>query len=362
MLTETTKKFIGGVAGTESSEEPLVTYALPNGQYADYKFEGIQVPKYYDSIASIKIFYKRQHAGDLYLRFKTAHIDVDNPPASSIADSDSYTAYAGGGVDEKIASLTVPTVAYDGLTAITAGDVLAIKIERDAANASDTYESDFQIAFVEIVFNVEAAASGENDIVSLSELKSYLRKTDTNQDNFLQDWITIVSGQIERYCDRKFRAQTISNEIHDGDGTNRLYTHYFPIAGLAGQSDVEKLSSLQFSNTPDDEWEDIEINIDHIFIDEHKPYIELYDEIFPAGRRNIRVSYFAGYATVPEDVKRMACEMCAMVWKESNAGGIFQLGEAFRRTEESGTEFTKEIIDLDARWKSVLDRYRKVSV
>ena len=361
MLTETIKKFIGGAAGIDSAEEPLATYALPNGQYSDYKFEGIQVPKYFGGISSVKLFYKRQSAGDLYLRFKTSHVDVSNPPASSVVDSGSYAAYAGGGADGKVASLTIPASAYDGLTDIGANDVLAIKIERDAADANDTYEADFQVAFLEVVFNVEQAASGANDIVTLPELKNYLRKTDAAQDNFLQDWITIISGQIERYCDRKFREQAIS-EVRDGDGTNRLYTHYFPVVSLAGETAEEKLSNLQYRNSPDEEWVNIETDLDHIFIDERKPYIELYDEYFPGGVRNIRIAYNAGYAIIPEDVKRAACEMCAMVWKESNAGGIFQLGEAYRSTSDGSSTFTKTLFDLDARWKSVLDRYRKVVI
>ncbi|HEY4611420.1 MAG TPA: hypothetical protein VII11_00375 [Bacteroidota bacterium] len=361
MLTEIIKKFVGGAAGIDSAEEPLATYALPNGQYSDYKFEGIQVPKYFGSIASIKLYYKRQHAGDLYLRFKTSHIDVSNPPASTVVDSGSYTAYAGGGSDGKVASVTVPSSAYDGLTSIDAGDVLAIKIERDAADATDTYEADFQVAFLEVLFNVEQVPGGANDIVTLPELKAYLRKTDAAQDNFLQDWVTMVSGQIERYCDRKFRVQAVT-EIHDGDGTSRLHTHYFPVAALAGDTDAEKLSNLQYRNTPDDEWENLGSDIDHVFIDERKPFIELYGSFFPAGVRNIRIAYTAGFGIIPEDVKRVACEMCAMVWKESNAGGFFQLGEASHSTSAAGTTFTKTLVDLDERWTRVLDRYRKVVV
>lgn len=361
MLTETVKKFISGTAGIDASEEALAYYGLPNGQYADYKFEGIQVPKYFESIASVKLYYKREHGGNLYLRFKTSHVDVSDLPKSSTTDSDNYTAYAGGGIDGKYASITVPSGVYDGLTTIEDFDSLAFKVERDASHASDTYEAEFKISFIEVVFNVEAAASGANDIVTLSELKSYLRKTDTAQDNFLQDWITIVSGQIERYCGRKFRVQTVTETL-DGDGSNTLYTTYFPVTALAGDTDSEKLSNLQYRNTPDDAWTNIETNINHIFIDSKTPYIELYDTYFPEGRLNIRVSYKPGYSTIPEDVKRVACEMVAMVWKESNAGGYFRLGESSTTESVAGTNFTRNFIDLDKRWKAILDSYRVLAV
>lgn len=361
MPTTIHNEFVAPIAGIDSTTDPLPLQPLYNGQYSDYSFRGITIPNFYETISSIKIFYKRQSTGNAYLRFRISHTDVDNPPASQTSDVDSLTAYAGSGTDGKYDSFTIPAAAYNALT-FDSGDILGIKVERDAADALDTYESDLQIAFVQIVFNESSAAVAANDIVLLADIKDYLRKTDTNQDNFLQDWLTIISGQIEEYCDRKFREQTITGEIHDGDGTEILYTHYFPITQLDGATDAAKLANLQYRNDPDSAWTDIETDIDHVFLDSRNPYIEFYDEVFPLGRRNIKVSYKAGYTSIPADVQRVCIEMVAILWKECNAGGFFRIGEGSVTNSIQGTNFTIQFIDLDKRWKALLDRYRKVVI
>ena len=362
MATTTVKRFVTGVAGTDSTTSPLPLYAMLDAQYADFAFEGIEIPSLSSTISSIKLYFKRESTGNAYLRFRISHTDVDSPPSSQTSDVDTLTAYAGGGTDGKITSLTIPAAAYNSLT-IDSGDVLAIKVERDASDALDTYNAAFQIAFVEIVFNL--ASSLSSDILTLAEVKDYLNKSNTTLDGFITDWIAIVSGQIQEYFDNPYEPsykvvqETISSEIHDGDGTEFLYPKYYPIDSLSGATDAAKLANLQQRNTPDDAWADVETDIDHVFIDPRKNYIELYDTTFTFGRQNVTITYVAGPDTVALGIKRVACEMLAMIWKESNASGIFQLGEASGSANQGGTSFNKNILDLDKRWKTELDKHKK---
>lgn len=348
-------KGVSPQAGVDSSISALPLYGLPDNQYSDFRFPAIHVPVGFTGISSVKVFYKREDAGNLYLRFKCEHVDTDGV-SSTTTDADSYTEYAGGGTDGKIASITVPPAVYDGLT-VDSGDVVAFKIERDAADALDTYESLFHVAFIQVTLDATAAGAGVNDIVALATVKRYIGETSSANDDFLQDWITRISSSIERYTGRKFKEQTVE-ELHDGDTTDKLTTRFNPIIALSGTTDTDKLASLQTRPNPDTAWANIETSINQIFIDEFTPYIQLYDQTFPAGKRNIRVKYKTGYSVIPGDIEKVCIEMVAVAWKESKVSGEFRIGE-YSFSENDGSNNTAwGALDLEPRWKATLDLYK----
>ena len=213
-------------------------------------------------------------------------------------------------------------------------------------------------------------ALNSNAIVTLAEAKAQLKIVDsnTNEDATFEGYINEISSAVELYCKRKFVSQSITSELHDGNGGRFLYPRYFPIQQLSTESaptTEQKLASLQYRNSPDDSWIDIEDDIDHIFIetgdDSCRPFIELYDTYFPVGRRNITLSYKAGYTTVPSDVKMAVLEMIQMRWNEAKRGNDW-LGQGNINASQSGNSYSTSLINLDKRWKSVLDRYRVPSM
>jgi hypothetical protein len=208
------------------------------------------------------------------------------------------------------------------------------------------------------------------DLLTVAQAKAYLNigvaATDTSQDDWLQEIISDLSAEVEYYCKRKFAIQSISNEIYDGDSWcvdyngARIHVNYFPITQLStattpAGSDI--LAAVQYRNDPDSSWTNIETDTDHIFINSKWDYIELYDEVFPSGKQNIRLNYKAGYSTIPQDIKRIALEMTAMMWKESNRNkGL--LGESNKSDSGYGQTLTSTLIDLKPQWAKVLNRYR----
>ncbi len=213
-------------------------------------------------------------------------------------------------------------------------------------------------------------ALNSNAIVTLAEAKAQMKlvDTNTNEDATFEGYINEISSAVELYCKRKFVSQSITSELHDGSGGRFLYPRYFPIQQLSTESSpttAQKLASLQYRDTPDSTWTDIEDNINNIFIetgdDSCRPYIELYDTYFPVGRRNITVSYKAGYTTVPSDIKMAVLEMIQMRWNEAKRGNDW-LGQGNINASQSGNSFSTSLITLDKRWKMVLDRYRVPSM
>lgn len=203
------------------------------------------------------------------------------------------------------------------------------------------------------------------DLITFAQAKAYLNigvaAADTNQDVWLQEIISDISAEIELYCKRKFAIQSVSNEIYNGNGENRLLVNYWPVTQLSTETtptDAQKLAAVQYRNDPDSAWTDIETDVDHILFNERWPWLQLCDEVFPSGVQNVRLSYKAGYSTIPQDLKQVCLEMVAIEWKESNRSGVALLGETSKTNSGLGITQTRTLKDMDPRWKKVLDRYR----
>ena len=206
------------------------------------------------------------------------------------------------------------------------------------------------------------------DLLTFADVKDYLNigvaVADTNQDVWLQEVLSDISRQIEISCRRKIAVQSISGEIYDGSswrtqGTNRIYTVYAPITQLSTEttpSDAQKLASVQYRDDPDDTWTDLVTDVDHLIVG--PDYIEAYGAFFPLGSKNIKLSYKAGYSTIPQDLKMVCLEMVAMVYKESNRSSQGILGMATTTDTYAGGAATKAFRDLSPKWEKVLDRYR----
>lgn len=201
------------------------------------------------------------------------------------------------------------------------------------------------------------------DIITVAQAKSQLGITNTDLDTVLGNWISWASDGIEKYLDNKVAVQSISNEIHDGDGTRILYPRYFPIVQLSTETSpttAQKLAALQRRNDVDSSWQDIETNINHVFVDSALPYIELNDEIFWFGKRNIQISYKAGYSTIPGDIVKVCLEMVQMQYNEAKMGKDWLGKTSVNNNEQSGTNRNNSFSQkMEERWAKVLDRYRR---
>lgn len=202
-------------------------------------------------------------------------------------------------------------------------------------------------------------------IPTLAQVKNFLNigvsATDTTQDTVLEGWIDQCSYEIETYCNRKFAVQSVASEIHDGDSSNILYPKYSPVTQISTvttPADADKLAAIQYRTSPDGSWTNLLTNVNNIFTDLDWLYIKLYGTVFPAGERNILVSYKAGYSTLPGDIVRVAIEMVAMYWKRSNYSSLGWLGKGSKSDSGSGLTFSESLLDMGPGWKAVLESYR----
>lgn len=199
-----------------------------------------------------------------------------------------------------------------------------------------------------------------NSIITLAQIREYLKKAsgDTTQDAALQGYIDMASGAIERFIQGPVNVQSYAGEIYNGDGCAELFVDKRPITQLV----TPQAADLQYRDGPGESWQTLEADVNMILIDAKRPYkITLYQTYFPRGRQNIRVSYKAGYATVPDDLKRVCLEMVAEIYSESSMGRG-RLGQSAISGATAGVNSTDDFYELAERHMKVLRRYRKVSV
>jgi hypothetical protein len=207
-------------------------------------------------------------------------------------------------------------------------------------------------------------ALNANAIVTLAEAKAQLNVVDSSMDTTIESWINESSAVIEDYTGRKFAVQSVTGEIQDGDGSRFLYPKYYPITQLSTEttpSTAQKLAALQYRDTPTSTWTNVEDEINYIFLNTNKPFIELYRKTFDVGVENIKISYKAGFSTVPSDIKKVCVEMVQMWYNEYKGGGD-ALGKSTSSQTSMGGNFNVTWMDVDARWKLVLDRYRTITI
>lgn len=113
----------------------------------------IKVPAGATSISSIKVLYFQQSTGNVFMKFYTCKDPVSTLPSTTVFDqTDTDTAYTGAANDQKVGAFTVPTTAYNALGSVAANDLVGIRISRNGASASDTYNTSWCVVSVRFTF------------------------------------------------------------------------------------------------------------------------------------------------------------------------------------------------------------------
>lgn len=153
-------------------------------------------------------------------------------------------------------------------------------------------------------------------LCSLDDVKESLgiSSGDTSRDNLIIRKINMATLFIESYCnlplDHHFKETTYTNEEYDGSGTTQLSLKMRPVTSI---------TSFQRRDTSQnqDDWSDNETDL--YFSDLNSGVIDL---LFNQGTyyNNYRVTYTAGYSTIPADLAE-ACVMLASFYVENSSSG-----------------------------------------
>lgn len=138
------------------------------------------------------------------------------------------------------------------------------------------------------------------DLASVKESLG-IASSDTSKDNLCIRKINQATRAIENYCGRRFALTTYTNEYYSATQVDELVLRQRPIVSFTNL-DIRD-SGLNYDN-----WETIDSKL--YFVDNNPGVLNL---MFNASGRwaRYRVTYSAGYSTIPEDLAEACATLAA---------------------------------------------------
>lgn len=159
-------------------------------------------------------------------------------------------------------------------------------------------------------------SAGQSYLTSLASLRRFLglASTDTTDDDYLNELVVKVSDEIEGLCQRTFLSASYT-EYHRGNGTSELLVNNYPVTAITSCYD-----------DTDRAWgADTAIPAADLQISERTPGLIIYDggtffdtqSALKYAVENIKITYVAGYAVIPQDLEFAANLLCAYYYVRS---------------------------------------------
>ena len=179
---------------------------------------------------------------------------------------------------------------------------------------------------------------------TLAKVKEYLGITDTASDTLLTDLLARLQEAAESYLDRKIESATYT-EQKDGDGTDKLVTHQWPIISVTSlHDDTDRNFTAAF----------LIAAADYVLYKD-RGLIRLDGLTFASGIQNVKIVYVAGYATVPTDLVQALIELVADRFRQKENQGLESLSIGAYSVSFSGEDLPDEV-------KGIFDSYRRTRI
>jgi uncharacterized phiE125 gp8 family phage protein len=135
-----------------------------------------------------------------------------------------------------------------------------------------------------------------NALTTLAQAKSHLSisPSDTLQDARVELFINAASEKIERYTNRKLVSQGTIAELQHGRRENILLLNQWPIIAIS-QVSIDSTGAHTDPATV--------LAANSYAISDDFNSLLLVNSTFPVGFNNVKISYTAGYVTVPSDLE-----------------------------------------------------------
>lgn len=168
-------------------------------------------------------------------------------------------------------------------------------------------------------------------LTTLADVKETLgiASGNTSKDNLIKRKINQATRMIEAFCalpeDHHFAETTYSNEEYQGTGSNQFIFNMRPVTSITS---FQRASS----DASDASWEDVESEV--YFSDNLDAGV--MPLLFSEGTRynSFRVTYTAGYATIPADLAEACVTLAAYLVDNATTGsGVKSKQEGSRKIE-----------------------------
>lgn len=195
-------------------------------------------------------------------------------------------------------------------------------------------------------FEVEVGGSAGytgGTLTDIASVRVYLGGLSTTYtDGEIQAAIDWACAMVETYCNRTFASTTYTEQTYNGHAQDVLYLNQYPVTDVA-----EVLI--------DDE----EVDADDYTVETEGIY---YEDGWPKGRRNISVTYTAGYTTMPADLHMAVTRLAADILVSIGTDGTMlseKIGD-YSYTKASATTENGSKQGILAPYASSIAKYRRM--
>jgi len=189
-----------------------------------------------------------------------------------------------------------------------------------------------------------------------TQIKAYLNISGSDDDTLFAALADRATEAVQKYCGRDFTSTTYT-EYYDGGGFSKLVLDHRPIVSVASvYDDLDRAwaaSSLVAST-------------DYITRDEQGlvEYLRSASALpgtgafFRDGQLNVKITYTAGYASIPDSVAQAAIMLTALLYHRGRQGA-----EGIAEEDEAGKYSVTYALGLmTPEIAALLDPYREVAV
>lgn len=189
-------------------------------------------------------------------------------------------------------------------------------------------------------------AAGPDDLCTLADLKAWLPNQGNNDDVTLQNLITNGSAQVLQHLNRPHILASVIGaltENYDGNDSDRLLPHFYPIISVASVS-VDGAAISQATTA---------VMAGFLF-DARRVLLRGWR--FCRGVQNVALSYTAGYASVPLDLRQAAIEAFALSYRQR-----VHIGEKSNSMNGQVT-VSFDMADVPPRSLAIFTQYRRLAL
>lgn len=166
-------------------------------------------------------------------------------------------------------------------------------------------------------------------LTTVADVKESLGITNDTKNNLIIRKINQATDMIENFCgldnDHHFKETTYTNEVYDASLTDQLVFKARPVTAV---------SSVQSRDTTTNEDDWTTIDATDYFFDEFRGVLSGLSS-FAGGYSRYRVSYTAGFSTIPSDLAEACVMLASALVTASDQSGA---GSGVKRKQEGQRE------------------------
>jgi hypothetical protein len=191
-------------------------------------------------------------------------------------------------------------------------------------------------------------ALNSNALTTLNTAKTYLKipLAETSKDVLVELWINAASQAIESECDRKLKAQAIT-EHHHGRKGNFALLREFPINSVTEVRIDQRAEFVDASTL---------VAANEYQIADNANCIVFINRTVPLGYNNLKITYNAGYSTVPSDLE-LAC-LSLVFWYDR----LRTADDIGKTTKSKGDESFSMSQEMPKDVRDTINRYKRVEI